>query len=202
MSEQNKNNNENNNNNKNNRKKREFILNKDVDAQSVENILMEIIEINRIDSEKEKEDENYVREPIKVIVNSYGGVCHDGIALAGVIDSSETPVYTYIYGKAMSMGFYIFASGHRRFAHPMATFMFHDTAFGIHAKTQGVEEYLKQAISLRTRMNEFLLSVTNLPKEKMEEAIKYQIDWYLTPHEAIEYGLADELIKSTRNRNK
>lgn len=198
----NSNSNESNKNNTNNTKnassKRDFILTEDVKSTTVKDIIMGIIEINRRDDEEEEKNHLYIRKPIRLIVNTYGGSVYDGMALVGVIDSSETPVHTYLYGKAMSMGFIIFASGHRRFMHPLATLMYHEFTFGAHDKIEGVEQSLEQNNKLMKRYDNYITQVSNVPQKKMDNAKRRKKDWYIFVEEAMEYGLVDEIITSKR----
>jgi len=179
---------------------REFILNKDVNAESIENIIMSIFEINRIDEEKESKDDKHVREPIKIIVNTYGGSIYDGFALCGAIDTSVTPIYTYCYGKAMSMGFLIFAFGHKRFAHPLATFMYHQGSGGIHDKFEGIGDYCKQADVLNNMYDEYVVSLTKIEKKKLKKVQREKRDWYIRTKEAVELGLVDAILESKRKK--
>jgi ATP-dependent Clp protease, protease subunit len=204
--------NNNNNNNNNNvkqtkvesaeKRNREFILNENVSASTVKDIIMGIIEVNRLDEEAHKESESYEPKPIKVIVNTYGGSVYDGFALTSVIDTSETPVYTYLYGKAMSMGFIIFASGHRRFAHPLATLMYHQVSNTLHGKTNEIEEGTSQMRRLQKTYDNYILSVSSVPKAKMDSIKRKKIEWYIPASEAVDYGLVDELLISKRNHQK
>lgn len=187
-------------NTKNQRLKREFILNEDVKQASVKDIIMGIIDINKHDERESKEDNAYVREPITLIVNTYGGSVYDGFALMSVIDTSVTPVYTYLYGKAMSMGFSIFASGHKRFAHPLATLMYHEITTGVHDKIEGIKQSLEQSHVLQETYDNYILSVSNVPLHKMNDAKKFKRDWYLTAQEGFEYNLVDEILKTTRQK--
>lgn len=182
--------------------KREFILNKNVGESSVEDIIIGIRAVNEYDTEQEEKYASYVRKPIKLIVNTFGGSVYDGFALVGVIDSSETPVYTYCFGKAMSMGFVVFAAGHKRFAHPLATFMFHQVSNTLAGKANEIEESLEQMKELQRMCNEYLFEVTDLPVKKIKKTIKNKTEWYFTASKAVEYGLADELLTSKRKKKK
>lgn len=181
-------------------KNRDFILNENVNETSIKDIIMGIIDINKYDLEQGAIKSDYIRKPIKVIVNTFGGAVYDGFALAAVIDSSETPVYTYLYGKAMSMGVIVFASGHRRFAHSLGTFMYHQLSFGVHDSIEGVEQRVEQARALMEAYDEYILSVSNLPKRKMDEAKSHKRDWYIPAREALKYGLVDEILVSKRSK--
>lgn len=180
--------------------KRDFILNENVKEASVKDIIMGIVEINRHDSQQQKEDPSYVREPITLIVNTYGGGVYDGFALTSIIDTSETPVHTYLYGKAMSMGFLIFASGHKRFAHPLATLMYHEITTGLNDKIEGVKQSLEQTEVMMNTYDNYILSVSDVPLHKMNEAKKFKREWYMTATEGFNYGLVDVLLKSTRQK--
>lgn len=181
------------------RKKREFILTEDVKASTVKDIIIGILEINRHDDEEQEKDSDYVREPINLIVNTFGGSVYDGFALVAVIDTSETPVHTYLYGKAMSMGFIIFASGHRRFAHALATLMYHQISVGVHDKVEGIEQTIEQMKALQRRYDNYILSVSDVPQRQMDEAKVMKREWYMFADEAKDYGLVDEILLSKRS---
>ena len=184
------------------RLKREFILNKDVNPESVEDIIMAIDEINRTDNEKEEENPKYVREPIKIIVNTYGGSVYDGFALIAQIDTSVTPVHTYLIGKAMSMGFLIFASGHKRFMHKLGTLMYHEISTGVHDVITGIKQTIHQSDNLMDMYDDYLLSVSNIPEELIDETKDRKLDLYIGYKKALEYGLCDEIMESTRDKNR
>jgi ATP-dependent Clp protease, protease subunit len=179
-------------------RKREFILNDTVSNTSVKDILMGILDINRKDEERESKNPNYIRKPINLIVNTYGGSVYEGFGLVAAIDSSETPVHTYLYGKAMSMGLLIFVSGHKRFAHPLGTLMYHQISTGVQGKIEDIKKALAQAERLNDTYDNYLMSVTDIPKELLEDTKAKKEELYLPALEAIEYGMVDEIIPSRR----
>ena len=171
-------------------KNRDVILNGNVTEESVLKVVEKIIEINNHDDEVFATNP----KPIKLIINSFGGSLHDANFLIGVIETSKTPVHTYVYGKAMSAGLYIFASGHKRFTTELATFMFHDVSAGAIGTVESMKYSVGESIKLRDRYVDYIVSKTNLPKHTMEQKMKFKEDWFLTGEEAVGYGLADELI--------
>lgn len=179
---------------KDNAKKREFILDGTIGENNVREITLNIIEINNYDLKQKEENDKYVAEPIKIIINTYGGNLYDSNFLVGIIESSLTPVHTYCYGKAMSGGFYIFSSGHRRFATPLATFMYHDASVGMHNTIEGLKNDFDHMTKLRDNYDNYILSATNLPERIMNEKKKLKEDWYMFGQEAYDYGLVDEII--------
>jgi ATP-dependent Clp protease, protease subunit len=184
----------NNNNNNNNGKKRDFFLDGSVTEDTTRKIAESIIAINRYDDEQSALDSDYKRLPISLIVNTYGGNLYDANMLVGVIEISTTPVHTYNFGKAMSAGFLIFASGHTRFAHELATFMYHDASVGLHDSIEGLKESLKHYENLRDAMDKYLLCNSNLPKHIMDEHKKLKENWYISARDAHGYGLVDIVI--------
>lgn len=175
-------------------KRREFILDGKVNEESVRKIAEAIIDINKYDREKIEENKSYVVKPFKLFINTYGGSLYDANMLIGLIETSETPIHTYCYGKAMSAGFYIFSAGHKRFATPLSTFMYHDASVGMHDTITGLKIDLEWYEKLRDQYDAYMVSVTNLPKHIMDKKKERKEDWYLTGEEAKGYGLVDELI--------
>ncbi|UUV47019.1 ATP-dependent ClpP protease [Bacillus phage vB_BanS-Thrax5] len=180
--------------------KRDFILNENVTEASVKDIITGILAVNKHDAKKSKEDPNYTPEPITLVVGTYGGSVYDGLGIVSAIDSSETPVHTYCYSKAMSMGFIIFASGHKRFAHPLATFMYHQIILGTHNDLTGLEYSVEQSHVLQDTIDNYILATTNVPFHKMKEYKSIRKDWYIPATEAFNYNLVDELLVSKRKR--
>ena len=175
-------------------KKRDFILDGKVGEETIRKISEAIIDINRYDEEQEEKNAQYVRKPINLIINTYGGSLYDANLMIGVIETSVTPVHTYCHGKAMSAGFYIFASGHKRFATPLATFMYHDGSVGMHDTIHGLGYTLEHYTELRDRYDNYMVSVTRLPKHIMDDKKNRKEDWYMFAEEALGYGLVDEII--------
>lgn len=176
--------------------KRDFMLNKDVTASSLETIILGIHEANKYDDEKSAEKVNFVRKPIKIIIDSYGGECYSGMALVNTIDTSKTPVHTYCYGKAMSMGLTLFAAGHKRFAHRLATFMQHQLTGGGRAKLVDLADSLDEKMKLQEMLDDFLVERTEIEKETIMKFRETKTDWYFNGQEAFEYGVVDELLES------
>lgn len=183
-------------------KNREFLLNKNISSDSIENIVKGIFEINRYDEKQEKEDVNYIRKPIKIIVDSYGGHIYCGLLLINAIENSDTPIHTYCYSKAMSMGFITFAVGHKRFASSNATLMYHDAGTAIGDTLEGIQQNIDQLKKVVSRMDGMITAYTNISQTKLDKIKKLKQDWYIFGDDAVELGLVDELLESKRNKNR
>lgn len=183
-------------------KNREFLLNKNVSADSVESIVKGIFEINRYDEKQELENKDYVRKPIKITIDSYGGSIYCGLLLVNAIENSDTPIHTYCYSKAMSMGFMIFVVGHKRFASPNATLMYHDAGTSLGDTLEGIEQGLEQLKKVVKRMDGMITAYTNIPQTKLDKIKKMKQNWYVFGDDAVELGMVDELLESKRNKNR
>lgn len=174
---------------------RNILLSENVESSSVKNIINSIMAINHDDDEKETEYKDWVREPIKLFINSFGGSVYDGLAVVDVIKNSKTPVYTISIGSSMSMGLWMFMAGHKRLIGENATLMFHDISCGIHDKTEGWKQEIKEMERLQKILIDEIVSKTLVKKEKLEDYINRKAEWYIPACEAIDLKFATEYYK-------
>ncbi|MNM23549.1 ATP-dependent Clp protease proteolytic subunit [compost metagenome] len=174
---------------------RKIILSDSINAGTVKDIVQRILDINEYDRIRNEKEKDYVVESIDLIVNSPGGAVYDGNALLSIIENSDTPVHTYCYGKAMSMGFAIFLAGKKRFVGKYATFMYHD----ISQPVAGSLEEHKRSVAEMERMSKqydsFVLSKTTLILQEKLNDYKTRVEnWFIGPEEAVKLGIAHEII--------
>jgi ATP-dependent Clp protease protease subunit len=160
----------------------------DIDSESINDIIQLIYDINSEDNKKTN------NEPIKLIINSYGGEVYSGLALIDVIDNSKTPIHTICHGAAMSMGLVVYVAGHYRAASKYSTFMYHEASY----PTEGKIVYHKQELTETERVDNicdsYLISRTKLSKKNLEKIKNNQSDWYFGAKIALEYGIVNEII--------
>lgn len=175
---------------------RKLYLRKIVDEESVMPLIEAINRINDDDNEKEKEYKDWVREPIKLYIYTYGGACYAGFALIDAIKTSKTPVETIALGTAMSMGIFIFIAGHRRFIGEHATLLYHDVS--LHPKddmTEGIKIDLEEGHRLSKMGCKMLVESSLVTQEKLDDYINRKADWFISAEEAIRLKIADEYYK-------
>ena len=160
----------------------------EIDADAVNELIQIIYDINDEDAKKT------TVEPIKLIINSFGGELYSGLALVDVIDNSQTPVYTVCHGSAMSMALIVYAAGHSRLASKYATFMYHEAAYPANGKVVFHKQELKEVERTDGLCDEYLLSKTKFTKKQLEEIKKTQGEWYFDVKVAQKYGLVDEIL--------
>ena len=83
---------------------RRLYLKKNVDEESMISLIETIHKINDDDDEKEKEYKDWVREPIKLYIYTYGGVCYAGYALIDAIKVAVNNIDNELSTKTVSSG--------------------------------------------------------------------------------------------------
>ena len=134
-------------------------------------------------------------EPIKLIINSFGGEVFSGLALIDVIDNSQTPVHTICHGTAMSMALIIYAAGHIRYASKYATFMYHEAAYELNGKVAFHKQELKETERIDKICDAYLISKTKFTDKILKPHRDKQAEWYFDVKVAQKYGLVNEVLE-------
>ena len=133
------------------------------------------------------------KSPIHLYISSPGGSVLDGYGIIDTMNLIEAPVYTYTIGLAASMGALIFLNGVKRYMLPHSELMLHQPLGGVSGQASDIEITANRIIKMKKDINEMIATKCNLDIEKVEKFIDR--DRYFNATEAIEYGLADEIIK-------
>lgn len=131
------------------------------------------------------------REPIKIYIDSCGGSLVETFTMIDSITMSKTPVWTICTGAAYSGGFFTFIAGHKRFAYPLASFLYHEGATGTSADAGKFRNFAAFYEKQLKQLKEVVLKYTTINEETYEKHIKD--DWWFTSEEALEYGICDEI---------
>ena len=174
---------------------RKLYLKENVDEKSIMPLIEAIHKINDDDAEKEKEYNGWEREPIKLYIYTYGGVCYACFALIDAIRASKTPVHTIVLGTAMSAGIFIFAAGHKRFIGEHATLLYHDVALHSEGMTEGVKIELAEGLRLQKMGIQFLTEYSLIEESSLNDYINRKADWYISAEEAVRLKIADAYYK-------
>ena len=160
----------------------------DIEGESVNEMLEIIYEINEEDAKKTQ------KEPIKLIINSFGGELYSGLALIDVIDNSLTPIHTICHVSAMSMALIVFSAGHRRFASKYATFMYHEASYPTEGKVMHHKQELKETERTDKLCDAYLISKTKFTAKQLSDIKDKRAEWYMDVKTAMKYGLVDEIL--------
>lgn len=134
---------------------------------------------------------------IEIIWNSHGGDWYAGMAIYDFIKSLSSSVTIKAYGRIRSMGTIILQACHQRIIAPNCLFLIHygELSFGGHSKN-GIEAAEEEKRSNKLMEDIYLIRIKekhkNYTRKRLQEFMKY--DKYMTPQEAIEIGLADEVV--------
>jgi ATP-dependent Clp protease protease subunit len=131
---------------------------------------------------------------INIYINSPGGSVYAGLAIYDTMQFIKPDVVTTCVGIAMSMGALILAGGKKgkRFSLPNAKILIHQLSGGFQGPAADIEIHAREALSLRTRLDEILAEHTGQTLEKVSSDTDR--DYFMTAGEALDYGLIDEVI--------
>ena len=151
---------------------------KGVDDVSVEAVAKDIVKINEEDDSYQKIYDfygfPYTRHPIKIYIDSYGGFVYQCFGLISMIERSKTPVHTIVTGCAMSAGFMILISGHKRFAHKLSTPLYHQISGEMWGTMKKLEEYHIETRRLQKMLEAIVLRKTKITRTKLKEIYNLQ----------------------------
>ena len=142
------------------------------------------------------EYENADKE-VRIYINSPGGSVTAGLSIYDTMQFINCDVRTVCLGQAASMGALLLAGGTKgkRSCLPNSRVMIHQPSGGSQGQASDIEIQAKEILYLRTRMNEIMAFHTG--KSVSEVASDTERDHFLTPQQALDYGIVDE-INETR----
>ena len=133
---------------------------------------------------------------ISLYINSPGGSITSGLAIYDTIKHVPCDVATLCIGQAYSMSAILLAAGTKgkRHALPHSRLLLHQPWGAIQGQAADIEIHAREIMDWRRRLNQILVEDTNQPLERIEEVTER--DYFLSPDEAREFGLVDEVLSS------
>ncbi len=140
------------------------------------------------------EAENPKKE-IAMYINSPGGVVTSGLAIYDTMQYIRPPITTVCIGQAASAASWLLAAGEKgqRFALPNSRVMLHQPSGGYQGQATDMASYAQEIVKIKRRLNEIYARHTGQPVEVIEKMLDR--DKFLTPQEAKEFGLIDEVFE-------
>ena len=132
---------------------------------------------------------------IKLYINSPGGSVTAGLAVYDTMQLIAPDVSTICIGMAASMASILLSAGAKgkRFVLPNSEVMIHQVMGGAQGQASDIEISARHILKLKERLNKILASHTG---QKFEKVTKdSDRDYFMSAEEAVEYGLADKVIK-------
>lgn len=133
---------------------------------------------------------------ISLYINSPGGSVYDGMAIYDTMQFIKPDVATYGIGLQASMGAFLLSSGTKgkRFVLPNSRVMIHQPSAGTQGKVSDMEISLRESLRIKKLLHEILAKNTGQKLSKIEKDADR--DFWMDAKEAVDYGLADKVIKN------
>lgn len=132
---------------------------------------------------------------ISLYINSPGGSVDDTMAIYDTMRFISSPVATYCIGRAQSGAAVILAAGDKgkRHALPHSKIMLHQPWGGITGQASDIRIQADEIGKAKKMINEILAKHTGMTSEKIQS--ETERDRYMSPEEAKEWGIIDEVLK-------
>lgn len=166
-----------------------FYIDYEID-ESVLEIQRSIIAINIADKDISPKD----RLPIKIYLDTPGGLLSETMSLASVIIMSKTPVITVNIAEAYSGGCILLLAGHKRYTLPYAKAMLHTGSGGTVGTYEQTEQAQKNYKKQVDEMGTYILERSGMD-EKLYKKNKSK-DWYMDANEQKQFGIVHEIVTS------
>ena len=142
------------------------------------------------------------KKDITLYVNSPGGLVTAGMAIYDTMQYISADIQTVVTGQACSMGSLLASAGTRgkRLMLPHSRHMIHQPLGGASGQATDVEIRANELLRWKRELTE--VYVQNTGKTFEELAADMERDKFMTPEEAVEYGLADKIVKSRHEDNE
>lgn len=131
---------------------------------------------------------------ISLYINSPGGEVDAGLAIYDTMNFIKSKVNVICVGMAASMAAVLLSSGEKgkRYALPHSRIMIHQPLGGAQGQASDIKIQAEQILKIKDVINGILSKNTGKPIEQIEKDTNR--DYYLTPEEALAYGLIDEIL--------
>jgi ATP-dependent Clp protease, protease subunit len=141
-------------------------------------------------------------QDINIYINSPGGSITAGFAIYDTMQFVQCDIATFCIGQAFSMGAILLAAGSKgkRYGLPHTRIMLHQPWGGMRGTATDISIQAEEILKMRKSLNEILVKHTGQPIERIE--VDIDRDFYMSSHEAKEYGMIDEVIETLREKKK
>lgn len=173
-------------------KDRIVLLGTEIDDSIASLVCAQLLFLESQDPEKE----------INLYINSPGGSVTAGLAIYDTMRYISAPVSTLCMGMAASMAAFLLAAGNKgmRYCLPHSTVMIHQPLGGFRGQATDIEIHAREIQRIKTMINSIMSENTGRPVEEVKAACER--DNFLTPEEALEFGLVDKILTSRKDIEK
>lgn len=131
---------------------------------------------------------------VQLYINSPGGSVTAGMSIYDTMQFIKCPVHTIVLGQAASMGSLLAAAGEpgHRYILPNARHMIHQPLGGASGQASDVEIQARELLRWKDVLTDIYVIHTQQDRERLRTDMER--DRFMTALEAVEYGLADQVI--------
>ncbi len=164
--------------------------------------LMALKEIGKKEELSDPEDSESetitTHEPMNFIVSTWGGSAVDMFSIYDTMRMvrDDCEIKTLGLGKVMSAGVLLLAAGTKgqRRIGKNCRVMLHGVTSGQHGNLSDLENEMAEAKWIQERLVVCLLEETKMTKRYIKKLLAKRMNVYLTADEAVELGIADEIV--------
>ncbi len=137
---------------------------------------------------------------INLYINSPGGSVTAGMGIYDTMQYVKPPITTICLGQAASMGALLLTAGTKgkRYALPNARVMIHQPMGGFQGQATEIDIHAREILKIRERLNQIMAEHTGQSLDKISQDTER--DYFMSGMEAKEYGLIDEVIVRTSEK--
>ena len=125
-------------------------------------------------------------------INSHGGSIFDAFSVIDTIRTSEVPVFTVIDGCTASSATLISIVGKKRYIKMHSYFLIHQLSSFMFGKYNEFQDEMENLDEFMGMIRKLYKEYTRIPIKKLNEILQH--DLWFNAQQAIEYGLADEIL--------
>ena len=135
------------------------------------------------------------KKEIYLYINSPGGLVTAGLGIYDTMQYIKPEISTLCIGQAASMGSFLLAAGSKgkRFSLPNSRIMVHQPSAGFQGQATDIEIHAKEILALKDRLNKIYSKHTKKSDSEIKKALER--DNFMSPSEAKEFGLIDEVVE-------
>ena len=133
---------------------------------------------------------------ISFYINSPGGTVTSGMAMYDTMQYIKPDVSTIVMGQAASMGSLLAQAGApgKRFLLPRSRTMIHQPLGGASGQASDIQIRANEIMRMKKELTEIYVSHNSNGKSYEEFETAMDRDNFMTAQEAVDFGLADEII--------
>jgi ATP-dependent Clp protease, protease subunit len=171
-------------------RERIVMLNNQINDQVANVVISQLLYLDREDPDKD----------ISLYIQSPGGSVMSGLAIYDTMQLIRPEVSTICLGMAASMATILLSAGAKgkRYALPHATIHMHQAMGGTQGQAADVVIYAKEIMRLDEIIRNIMAKHTGQSLEKIQHDTDR--DYYMSPKEAIEYGLIDQVLEKREKK--